>query len=345
MRIGILGGGRVFLHYAKNVLTEEFLDSNELVIYSSSYLGGKLNHKNVEYANSLEDMLNEKIDFVIIMTPSGDHYYHSKLFLEKGINVLCEKPLTMRTDQLIELEELARKNKLAYDCVFQNRLNPTIQIVQDAIKNGAIGEINICSVKLHWCRRQEYYQDKWHGRWKMDGGVTNQQAIHHLDILTYLNGPVEKVSAKKKRLINKLEAEDTVIGMLEYKNGSIGTIELTTAVRPKDKEATVTIIGTQGYIEVSGIALNKIDQCNTTNKKQELNMINSSFEVENGYGISHKRYVDNFMNKINNQAKDREENEDHKHTHKLVHAIYYSSEVGSRWVRVGESDSELLGND
>ena len=61
--------------------------------------------------------------------------------------------------------------------------------------------------------------------------------------------------------------------------------------------------------------------------------------------ISHKRYVDNFMNKINNQAKDREENEDHKHTHKLVHAIYYSSEVGSRWVRVGESDSELLGND
>ena len=84
MRIGILGGGRVFQHYAKNVLTEEFLDNNELVIYSSSYLGGKLNHKNVEYANSLEDMLNEKIDFVIIMTPSGDHYYPQKYFLKKG---------------------------------------------------------------------------------------------------------------------------------------------------------------------------------------------------------------------------------------------------------------------
>ena len=55
--------------------------------------------------------------------------------------------------------------------------------------------------------------------------------------------------------------------------------------------------------------------------------------VENGYG-SHKRYVDNFMNKINNKTKDREENEDHKHTHKLVHAIYYSSEMardGLEW--------------
>ena len=103
--------------------------------------------------------------------------------------------------------------------------------------------------------------------------------------MTYLNGPVEKVSAKKKRLINKLEAEDTVIGMLEYKNGSIGTIELTTAVRPEDKEATVTIIGTQGYIEVSGIALNKIDQCNTTNKKRTKHD-KQSFEVENGYDFT-----------------------------------------------------------
>ena len=84
MRIGILGGGRVFQHYAKNVLTEEFLDNNELVIYSSSYLGGKLNHKNVEYANSLEDMLNEKIDFVIIMTPSVIIIITQNCFLKKG---------------------------------------------------------------------------------------------------------------------------------------------------------------------------------------------------------------------------------------------------------------------
>ena len=70
----------------------------------------------------------------------------------------------------------------------------------------------------------------------MDGGVTNQQAIHHLDILTYLNGCRKSKCKEKEEVINKLEAEDTVIGMLEYKNGSTRLIELTTAVNQRIKK-------------------------------------------------------------------------------------------------------------
>ena len=52
-------------------------------------------------------------------------------------------------------------------------------------------------MKLHWCRDQNYYSDDWHGKWNMDGGVINQQAIHHLDVLQWINGPLEKAYGSK----------------------------------------------------------------------------------------------------------------------------------------------------
>ena len=61
------------------------------------------------------------------------------------------------------------------------------------------------SVSLLWCRYQNYYNDDWHGTWKMDGGVINQQAIHYIDILRWLFGPIEEVFCYMSNRINKLK--------------------------------------------------------------------------------------------------------------------------------------------
>ena len=205
----------------------------------------------------------------MIPTPSGSHYNHIKYFLEHNINVLTEKPIALRMGEIETLMEIADDKKILLDCVFQNRYNETVVNAKKMIDEGLIGEVRICSVQLHWSRNQDYYQDKWHGKWKMDGGVTSQQAIHHLDIIRYLNDDVVETSSSQFNLINSLEAEDTMIGMVKYKNGSIGTVELTTALRPNDKEACVTIIGTEGFIEIEGVALNKIGNCCLKDKTKE----------------------------------------------------------------------------
>ena len=153
---------------------------------------------------------------------------------------------------------------------FQNRLNPSIAYVKNLLLKKKFGKIISSSVRLRWCRYQDYYNDDWHGKWSMDGGVLNQQAIHHIDAINYLIGKIETVAAFSTKRINKLEAEDTIVSILKFKNGSLGTFEATTAARPIDLEASLAITGDKGYVDISGIALNNIKSIKYHNQRYRL---------------------------------------------------------------------------
>ena len=129
---------------------------------------------------------------------------------------------------------------------------------KEILDNKLLGNINMISARVRWCREQEYYEDGWHGTWKMDGGVVSQQAIHHLDAIQWLSGGVNRVVSHSSNQINKLEAEDTNISLLEFQNGAVGTFEATTSVRPKDYDAEISIFGSEGFIVVGGLSMNKI---------------------------------------------------------------------------------------
>ena len=85
-----------------------------------------------------------------------------------------------------------------------------MEITKKAFESNRFGKLVSVSVRLRWCRLQEYYDDGWHGTWAQDGGVTNQQAIHHVDALTWICGEVKSVSAISAKRANKLQAEDTL---------------------------------------------------------------------------------------------------------------------------------------
>lgn len=336
MKILVLGAGRVFKHYMQNVFDKEFMSKHELVIYSHSHPNSAYYRDGFTIVRDLEEGLDQKPDFALVLTPSGEHYNDSRACLNRGIHVLCEKPLTLRLDELEELFNKADKSMLAYNCLFQNRLNRTVAHVRRYIENEAIGKIKMCSVKLHWCREQEYYDDKWHGTWRQDGGVTNQQAIHHLDVLGYLGLKAKRVSSKSQTIGSRLEAEDTMLGLIEYENGAIGTIELTTAIRPQDREAEVMLVGESGYIQISGVALNEIKSLCLKNKDMEAELKATSFRVKNGYGITHRDAVQAFIASIENKSGVSDNVDSLRLTHMLVHALYRSSEQDSRWVTVEE---------
>ena len=88
------------------------------------------------------------------------------------------------------LDKIANNNKVICSVVFQNRFNNSIRFLKELIEK--IGKIVSVSLSLLWCRYQNYYNDGWHGTWINDGGVINQQAIHHLDVIRYLFGPIKK---------------------------------------------------------------------------------------------------------------------------------------------------------
>ncbi len=339
MKIALIGAGRVFAHYLDNVFTKSFMGQHKIYIYSNSYINNiGLDHSSILKVTSLKELINLKPDCAFILTPSGLHYEHSLEFLKNGINVLCEKPLTMRLNQLYSLVNLAEENNLIYSPVFQNRFNPTVVMVKEVIESGMLGDSKIASVNLHWSRDQSYYEDKWHGKWKSDGGVINQQAIHHIDCLIHLNGKIDSVISSKYNLVNNLEAEDTHIALLSHGNGSIGTLELTTSVRPCDKSSMISILGTKGYVEIGGLALNNINCIELGDKSLEEKIKMTSFPVDTAYGYSHRIIVEDFLSSIKNKVNPKVTARSSFYTHQAIHSLYRSTEIKTTWCKVSSHE-------
>ena len=337
IKIVIIGCGKIASHYIKifkskkikNFKLVGFFDTN---ITKASLLAEKFASK--AFTN-LEKMLDETTpNLAIILTPSGLHYTHTKQVLNKKINVLVEKPAALIPSQAKKLNILAKKKKLLYVVAFQNRLNLAINCLKEAINKKRFGKIITSSINLRWCRLQEYYDDGWHGTWKHDGGVINQQAIHHIDALNWLIGPVSSVCSKMSNQLNKLEAEDTTVAIMKLKNGGLCTLEATTAARPRDFEASISIVGEKGMVKIGGIALNKIETWEFLLAKKKDKLIPKKFseKVKNGYGNSHLPLISKTLDALRYNKKRSPISISHAiSSTELIHALY-SSEENRKWV-------------
>ena len=352
IKIGILGCGRVCEHYIKQILISERVGTlYEVVaccdvdIKKSDYVG---NIFSCEPYNNIEEFVKHKnMEIVLILTRSGQHYEHSKKCLSNNLNVIVEKPLSLRIEHVEELINLSSKKGKFCASIFQNRLNPAVEVTKHAFENKKFGKLVSVSVRLRWCRLQDYYDDGWHGTWAQDGGVTNQQAIHHVDALTWVCGKAKSVCAVSTKRSNQLEAEDTLAAAIELENGGLATLELTTAARPKDIEASITITGTKGTVQVGGVALNKIEQWKTSSSTDiEKKMIREfSEDVDNGYGISHYRQLKMIFQKYRSGEIDKIPflAKECIHTLRLIHSIYASVESGRKVYLTEQLSSSKLG--
>ena len=352
LKLGILGCGRVCEHYIEKILIPERVGDLYEVVACCDVDKNKSNNVakslSCKAFSDINDFVQYKgMEIVVILTKSGQHYEHAKLCLSNHLNVIVEKPLSLRVEHAEELIQISSKTSKFCASIFQNRLNPAVEITKKAFEGNRFGELVSVSVRLRWCRLQEYYNDGWHGTWAQDGGVTNQQAIHHVDALTWICGKVKSVSAISAKRANQLQAEDTLVAAIELENGGLATLELTTAARPKDIEASITITGTSGVVQIGGVALNKIEQWNFTDNLDDEQEIRRYFseEVDNGYGISHYRQLKKIfetyqVDKIDNVPFSAKKC---LHTLKLIHSIYASIEL-NRNVALSENlSSSKLG--
>ena len=139
---------------------------------------------------------------------------------------------------------------------------PVVQL-KKALDQGRFGKLIMGTVRVRWCRTQEYYdQDPWRGSWEFDGGVLCNQASHHIDLLEWMMGDIESVFAKGLTALADIEAEDTAVAVLKFRSGALGIIEATTATRPKDLEGSISILGELGSVEIGGFAANELKTWN-----------------------------------------------------------------------------------
>ena len=331
-KILLVGCGRVAEHYmylSKNIFSKK----NKIVAVCDLNQKKARRFSNYFNCNFYLDfelaIKNRSPNLCIILTPSGTHYELAMSCLKKKINTIVEKPMAMTVIECMKLINYSKKNKILFSTIFQNRFNPSIVYVKNLIDHGALGKIITSNIRLRWARFQDYYNDGWHGTWKNDGGVINQQCIHHIDILNIMNGPINEVCTYGMNALNKLEAEDTMVGIFKFKNQSTGTLEATTAARPNDIEATFSVTAEKGHVEIGGIALNEFREIDLVGKKINKKKLyrDLSEKVPGGYGLSHIRFFNLLFNNLNqNKLLSPVDNYSALETTKIVHALYLSNE-------------------
>lgn len=279
------------------------------------------------------DALLKGVDFdvVSILTPSGMHPEHAIYFLNAGKHVVVEKPMALKTTDADAMVAAAKKNARELFVVKQNRYNVPVTKLSEALKAGRFGRLLMGTVRVRWCRDQKYYdQDAWRGTWEMDGGVFTNQASHHVDLLNWvMGGDIESVYAQSSTFLVKTETEDTGVAIIRYKNGSIGVIEATTAVRPKDLEGSISVMGSEGSVEVAGFAVNEIKHWNFKTPIAADGEIREKFSVNppNVYGYGHQAYLQDVVRCLNGEIKNPVDGSEGKKSLELINAIYESIET------------------
>jgi len=340
IKFGILGLGRVIdIRVANVFLDKEVKNSKVVAVYDKDK---KKNLKfsklfNLPVQKSFNNFLQQEMDFVFVATESGSHAKHIMECFNANKNVVVEKPPVLRVDQLISLEKIARKKKLLFYVIYQNRLNKAVTFVKKILKEKFKKKIVFVSLRLLWCRKQNYYND-WHGKWKHDGGVIAMHGIHYIDLLCYLFGKPIKCISYQSNKSNKLQAEDTNIGLIIFQSGVNCQVSFTTALRPRDIEGSIEIVMQKKIIKLGGVCCNKLNIIDNTSLRNH-KLKKYSELATSGYGISHSRcfqaIIDKEMNKKNSPKPLRAI--DTLDTLKLLNMMYKSYEK-NRWVYFNEKN-------
>ena len=180
-RIALLGCGRVAQHYVKILTDYHPIDAFEVVACCdqikdkagsiAASLGG-------DVFTDLGDMLEgSSPDLVFVLTRSGDHDAHARTVLEAGRHVIVEKPIALNPEKVTALDALAREKGLMFGGVFQNRYNPAMICLDEAMRNGRFGRIVTATVRLRWCRTQEYYEGRL--AWHLETGWRRRKPASH----------------------------------------------------------------------------------------------------------------------------------------------------------------------
>lgn len=205
---------------------------------------------NCEYVASLDEFLaREDIDAVAITTPSGTHADLGVLAAKAGKHVLCEKPIDISVEKIDELIAACEEAKVLLGAIFQSRFGPGALALKAAIDSGRFGKLAQCSAYIPWFRGADYYADAgWRGTWELDGGgALMNQGIHAIDMLLWLVGDVEEVSGKIQTRLHDIEVEDNGVAWLQFKNGSLGVVQGSTACYPGESKR-IEIKGEKGSV-------------------------------------------------------------------------------------------------
>lgn len=267
IRFAIIGCGRIAQRHAEHIQNfGQLVAVCDIIKERADELASKTGTVPYQY---VEDMLQKEkdIDVVAICSPNGLHAEHSIQSLDAGCHVLCEKPMAINVHDCGEMIKAAERNNKRLFAIKQNRFNPPVAAVKQALDDGKFGKIYSIQLSCFWNRNADYYENSWKGSADLDGGTLFTQFSHFIDLLYWMIGDIKNAKGFSSNFNhqNQIEFEDTGAVVVEFYNGAIGTINYTVNSYGKNMEGSLTIFGEKGTVKIGGQYLNELEYQNIEN--------------------------------------------------------------------------------
>lgn len=235
MKIGILGAGNISDTHARAARDIPGVEIVAVYGQNATKAAALADRYGGRAFDRLDAFLDHRpMDLVAIGSPSGLHATEGVAAVERGLHVLVEKPLDITTARADRLIDAADRAGVKLGVFFQDRLKPDVVRMKHLVDSNVLGTPVLASGRVKWYRPPQYYADsRWRGTHALDGGgALINQAIHTLDLLIHLFGPIARVSARTATRLHAIEVEDTVVATLDFASGALGSFEASTAVYP-----------------------------------------------------------------------------------------------------------------
>lgn len=277
---------------------------------------------------------NPDIHVVNICVPSGLHAKLTKIAAERKRHVIVEKPMSLKLEDAEEMIKVTKEHGVKLAVVHPNRFRPAIQKLKKQMDKGAFGKLSHANATVRWNRNQAYYdQADWRGTKEFDGGVLMNQAIHNLDLMLWLMGPVESVQAMAATRLRKIETEDVAAAVVQFKNGALGVIEAATTIYPKNLEESIAIFGETGSVKISGRTANYIETWDIEGVTEEEAEKTKAEIKEDPFGKpGHQWIIEDMVSAVKENREPIVAGEDGLAPVKLILAILESAETGKKVV-------------
>lgn len=339
VKYGIIGTGAIAnLHAAAlaQIANAELVMVYDTVLERAREFAAK---HNCRCAESMEELLASEVQAVTIATPSGVHAQCAIPAACAGKHILCEKPLEITVSKTNDLIRTCETHNVRLSAVFQSRFSTSVRKIKQAVDQGRFGQHVLASASVRWYRTPEYYANAgWRGTWRLDGGgALMNQGIHTVDLLLHFNGDPREVTGRFTRVMHQgIEVEDTVVAMVQFKNGSLGTIEASTACAPGFPRR-VELSGTKGSVVLEGDRIIRWDFVEEKPEDEEIRRVCSQSEGTQGgatdpMAIScegHRRQLQELTDAIQGGSHLTAPGSEGKRAVELICAVYESARTGT----------------
>jgi UDP-N-acetyl-2-amino-2-deoxyglucuronate dehydrogenase len=330
-KIALIGCGRIAKNHFDSIATVDGLELSAVCDNVEGRARAAGEQQGVPWFTSYDEMLTQaECDAIAIATPSGLHPAHGIRAAEAGKHVISEKPMAITLAAADQLVQACDDAGVQLFVVKQNRLNPAIQLLRRAVDLGRFGRIFMANATVRWTRPQEYYdQAPWRGTWEFDGGAFMNQASHYVDLIQWLVGPVESVTAKTATMARDIEAEDSGAALLKFRNGALGVIEVTMLAYPRNIEGSITLVGETGTVKIGGTAVNKVEHWEFETYHDDDKLIEAATtNPANVYGFGHEGYYRNVLEVMRGNGAPDTDGRSGRKSLELVLGIYEAAKTG-----------------